>query len=57
MSDEVFQQSDSLLDNPAVGTDIPSRLGGIVGLAAAFALVANFVVGMWALVVLVEALA
>ena len=59
MSDEVFQRSDSLHERPEVGTEPPGRdwVGIGIGLAAAFALVAIFVAGMWALVVLVEALA
>ena len=59
MSDEVFQRSDSFLERPEVETESSGRdwVGIGIGLAAAFALVAIFVAGMWALVVLVEALA
>jgi len=59
VSDEVFQRSDSLLERPEAGTESSGRdwVGIGIGLAAAFALVAIFVAGMWALVVLVEALA
>ena len=58
MSDEVFQRSDSLLERAEVETESGRDWVGIgIGLAAAFALVAIFVAGMWALVVLVEALA
>jgi hypothetical protein len=49
--------SDELLERPAVGTGSSGRdWAGIgVGLAAAFALIAIFVAGVWALVVLAEA--
>ena len=58
VSDGGFQRSDLLLERPAVGTQASSRdwVGIGVGLAAAFALLAIVLAGVWAVVVLAEAL-
>jgi hypothetical protein len=57
LSDGLFEGSDPLLERRALKTESPGRdwaaIG--VGLAGALALVAIFVAGMWALVVLVTA--
>ena len=56
MSDGVFEPNDLPTEHPAVGTQSSGRWAEIgVGLAAAIALTAIFVAGLWALVVLVEA--
>ena len=59
MSDDVFQRSDLLLERPTVGAKAPGRdwVGIGVGLASAFALLAIVLAGVWAVVVLAEALA
>jgi hypothetical protein len=58
VSDDVFQRSDLLLERPTAGTQASSRdwVGIAVGLAAAFALLAIVLAGVWAVVVLAEAL-
>jgi hypothetical protein len=58
VSDDVFERSDLLLERPTVGTQASSRdwVGIGVGLLAAFALLAIVLAGVWALVVLAEAL-
>ena len=57
--ERVFQHSDAVLGGRAVRSESPDRnwaeIG--IGLAAAFALIAMYSAGMWALVVLGEALA
>jgi hypothetical protein len=57
MSGGLFQRSEGLLERRAVRTESSGRdWAGIgVGLAGAFALVAIFGAGVWALVVLVTA--
>jgi hypothetical protein len=56
---QVFHPSDALLEHGAVTTEPSGRdWAGIgIGLAAAFAVIAIYVVGIWSVVVLVEALA
>jgi hypothetical protein len=57
-SERVLQHSDALLGGRAVRTESRSRdwaeIG--VGLASAFALIAIFTAGVWAVVVLAQAL-
>ena len=59
MSNAVLEQSDVLLESRAVRTERSGRdwaqIG--IGLATSFLLIALYAVGMWAIVVLVEALA
>ena len=57
MSSEVFQRSAALLEREAVTTEPSGRnwAGIAVGLVAAFAVVALYVVGVWAVVILVQA--
>ena len=57
MSDGLSQRNELLPEHPADAAQPSGRdWAGIgVGLAAAFALVATFLAGMWAVVVLVEA--
>ena len=58
VSSGVFQRSDALLEREAVTTAPAGRdwsaIG--VGLAAAFAVIALYVVGVWAVVILAQAL-
>jgi hypothetical protein len=57
MSSGAFQRSDALLERKAVTTEPSGRnwraIG--VGLAAAFAVIALYVVVVWAVVILVQA--
>ena len=56
MSSEVFQRSDALLEREAVTEPSGRDWAGIrVGLVAAFAVIALYVVGVWAVVILVQA--
>jgi hypothetical protein len=59
MSNAVLEQSDVLLEPRAVTTEPSGRDWAQIGidLATAFLLIALYAVGMWAIVVLVEALA
>ncbi len=59
VTSRVLQRSGALFEQEAVTTELSGRdWAGIgIGLAAAFAVIAIYVVGIWAVVVLVEALA
>jgi hypothetical protein len=59
MSSEAFQRGDAPLAHPSVSTEPSGRRdwGAIgFGLAGAFALIGIFCAGIWAIVVLVQAL-
>ena len=59
VSSGAFERSDALLERTAVTTEPSGRNWAEIGLglAAAFAVIAIYVVGVWSVVVLVEALA
>ena len=59
MSSEVLGRSNALLELDVVTTEPSGRNWAEIGLdlAAAFAVIALYVVGVWSVVVLVEALA
>ena len=59
MSNEVFRGSEALLERRAVGTEPSGRNWSAIGagLAAAIALAGMYCVAVWAVVVLVQALA
>jgi hypothetical protein len=54
VSSEVFERGDSQLDRRSTATEPSDSIG--IGLAAAFALIAIYCAGTWAVVVLVQAL-
>ena len=58
MSSEVFERSDALLERRSATTEPPGRNWGAIGLGlvAAFAVIALYVVVIWAVVILVQAL-
>jgi hypothetical protein len=57
VSSEVFQRSDVLLEHEATATGSSGRNWSAIGVgaAAAFAVTALYVVGVWAVVILVQA--
>jgi hypothetical protein len=59
VSSEVFDRSDALLGSRSATTEPSGRNWGAigVGLAVAFAVIAIYVVAIWAVVILVQALA